>query len=208
MTSVQVVVDGDLDAAQTPAGGSRRPLAGDRGDRHDDRTRHRPPPGGALRLTLKLHEVVADWNPPNGFDHVAFSVFFARQGDAGGVAAMPQQNADLADGLRWHLRLRAHGWSNTLFSATGASATADGTVVSAAPRIDVDHDADTVTFTLPANALGDLRHPSATHIYVSTWDYDGGYRPLAPQASGNTFGGGEAREAKVMDDLVIRLPTR
>ncbi len=164
--------------------------------------------GGALRLTLKLREVVADRNPPNGFDHVAFSVFFARQGDAGGVAAMPQQNADLADGLRWHLRLRAHGWSNTLFSATGASATADGTVVSAAPRIDVDHDADTVTFSLPANALGDLRHPSATHIYVSTWDYDGGYRPLAPQTSGNTFGGGEAGAAKVMDDLVIRLPTR
>jgi hypothetical protein len=39
-------------------------------------------------------------------------------------------------------------------------------------------------------------------------DYDGGYRPLAPQASSNTFGGGEAGEAKVMDDLVIRLPTR
>ncbi len=164
--------------------------------------------GGALRLVLKLRDVVSGWNPPNGFDHVAFSVFFARQGDDGGVAAMPQQNADLPDGLRWHLRLRAHGWSNALFSATDASATADGTVVSAAPRIDVDHAADTVTFTFPANALGDPRHPTITHMYVSTWDYDGGYRPLAPQATGNTFGGGEAGEAKVMDDLVIRLPIR
>ncbi len=162
--------------------------------------------GNALRLTLKLRDVVSGWNPPNGFDHVAFSVFFARHGDDAGIAAMPQQNADLPDGLRWHLRLHAHGWSNALFSATGASATADGTVVSAPPRIDVDHDADTVTFTLPANALGDPRHPPATHLYVSTWDYDGGYRPLAPQATGNTFGGGEAGEAKVMDDLVIRLP--
>ena len=164
--------------------------------------------GGALRLILKLRDVVSDWNPPNGFDHVAFSVFFARQGDDTGIAAMPQQNADLPDGLRWHLRLRAHGWSNALFSETDASATADGAVVSAAPRIDVDRDANTVTFTLPANALGDPRHPSATHLYVSTWDYDGGYRPLAPQATGNTFGGGEAGEAKVMDDLVVGLPAK
>lgn len=169
--------------------------------------------GNALRLTLKLREVVSGWNPPNGFDHVAFSVFFAGPGSDGGVAAMPRQNAELPDGLRWRLRLRAHGWSNTLFSATGASATGDGTAVSAAPRIDVkriegDRDADTVTFTLPANALGDPRHPPATHIYVSTWDYDGGYRPLAPQATGNTFGGGTAGEAKVMDDMLIRLPAK
>ena len=79
-------------------------------------------------------------------------------------------------------------------------------MVSAAPRIDVDPNADTVTFTLPANALGDARLPSATHLYIPTWDYDGGYRPLAPQATGNTFGGGKAGEAKVMDDLVIPLP--
>lgn len=280
MTSVQVVVDGDLNAAQTvpvdrdgrwratvatdamiepgiahravardPATGTAtaarafevarewtrlvavdHPVGDDTGpsghDTYPDDAGWRTPrpddllgaevwrSGGALRLTLKLREVVSDWNPPNGFDHVAFSVFFARQGDAAGVVAMPQQNADLPDGLRWHLRLRAHGWSNALFSATGASATADVTVVSAAPRIDVDHDAGTVTFTLPANAPGDARLPSATHLYVSTWDYDGGYRPLAPQATGNTFGGGkarearEAREAKVMDDLVIRLPAR
>ena len=117
---------------------------------------------------------------------------------------MPQQNATLPDGMRWHLRLRAHGWSNALFDAQGASATADGTVVAFAPRISVDRAANTVTFTLPARALGDS-DLSGARIHVTTWDYDGGYRPLAPQATGNTFGGGDADGPKVMDALSIRI---
>ena len=164
--------------------------------------------GGALRLTLKLREVVAGWNPPNGFDHVAFTVFFELPGRDAGVAAMPQQNADLPDGMRWHLRLRANGWSNTLFRAAGASAGEDGTVVGIAPRIDVNRGAGTVSFTLPASALGSPRRLSAAKIHVATWDYDGGYRPLTAQATGNTFGGGAAGEPKVMDDLTIALPAR
>lgn len=161
--------------------------------------------GGALRLTLKLRGIVSTWNPPNGFDHVVFNVFIEAPGRDGGTTAMPQQNATLPDGMRWHLRLRAHGWSNALFAAQGASTTADGTVVASAPRISVDRTANTVTFTLPARALGsaDL---SGARIHVSTWDYDGGYRPLAPQATGNTFGGGDADGEKVMDAITIKIP--
>jgi hypothetical protein len=48
---------------------------------------------------------------------------------------------------------------------------------------------------------------SGAKIYVTTWDYDGGYRGLAPQAQPYAMGGGAADAPKVMDDsVVIVLP--
>jgi hypothetical protein len=45
-------------------------------------------------------------------------------------------------------------------------------------------------------------------ILVTTWDYDGGYRALAPQAQGHVIGGGDAAtDPRVMDEsAVIVLP--
>lgn len=161
--------------------------------------------GDALRLRLTLPTLVSEWNPLLGFDHVAFSVFIELPGRPGGAVAMPQQNADLPDGMRWHLRLRTWGWSNALFTSEGASASADGTVAATAARVDVDRERNTITWTLPARAMGgaDL---SGARIHITTWDYDGGFRPLAPEASGNTFGGGAATDPKVMDAMTIVLP--
>jgi glycosidase len=165
--------------------------------------------GGALRLQLKPRALMADWNPPNGFDHVAFTVFIEIPGRDGGATAMPGQNAMLPDGMRWHLRLRTFGWSNVLFSAEGATATADGAAIGAA-HLELDREAGTVTYTFPARAFGDGDAGpvdlAGARIYVSTWDYDGGFRALAPEASGNTFGGGAPDGPKVMDDVLIRLP--
>ena len=140
--------------------------------------------GGALRIDLGMHRVTRSWNPANGFDHVAFSIFVDLPGAAGGATAMPLQNATLPEGMRWHLRLRAHGWSNALFSSEGASATTDGTPVTPAARIEVDAARNVVSFVIPAAALGGRASLSGARVYVSTWDYDGGWRALAraPQA--------------------------
>lgn len=163
--------------------------------------------GGALKVRLRLHEVVAAWNPPNGFDHVAFTLFLQLPGREGGARTMPQQNAMLPEGMRWHYRLRAHGWSNALFDAREASEASEGTVAAASAQIDVDRAQRTVTFTFPARVLGQAPSLSGAKLYVSTWDYDGGFRPLAPQARANAFGGGAARDPLVMDDTaVITLP--
>ena len=51
--------------------------------------------GGALKLELRMHDVTAAWNPANGFDHVAFTLFLELPGRDGGVRAMPLQNASL-----------------------------------------------------------------------------------------------------------------
>lgn len=161
--------------------------------------------GGALRLRFKLRTLMSEWNPLLGFDHLALSVFIELPGRDGGVAALPHQNATLPEGMRWHRRLRTYGWSNAFFVSDGASATADGTVAATAARLEVDRATNTLIYTLPARALGEVDFAGA-RIYAATWDYDGGFRPLAPEASGNTFGGGAADGAKVMDDLMIRLP--
>ena len=121
---------------------------------------------------------------------------------------MPGQNDVLPGGMRWNLRLRAHGWSNALFAAEGADATQDGRAAVPAAAIVAEADSDTVTFTFAAAALGNPASLSGTKIYVNTWDYDGGYRPLEAAPAGMRFGGGDgARDPLWMDArAVIELP--
>jgi glycosidase len=161
--------------------------------------------GRALKVELRMAAISTGWNPANGFDRVAFTLYLHLPGQPGGATALPQQNAQMPDGLRWHRRLRSHGWSNALFGAEGADARNDGITLPAAARIAVDREAATVTFTLPAQAIGDAATLDGAKLYVTTWDYDGGYRALGPTPGGHTFGGGPADGAKVLDDALVEL---
>ena len=163
--------------------------------------------GSALKLELTMNRVSTRWNPANGFDHVAFTVFFERPGLDGGASVMPLQDATLPDGMRWHRRLRVHGWQNALFASTGARADNEGTPVTPGADIEVDKSRNTISFVLGSAALGGPLPLSGTKVYVTTWDYDSGYRALAPEAQGSTMGGGAPGQPKVMDDSpVIVLP--
>jgi carbohydrate-binding DOMON domain-containing protein len=162
--------------------------------------------GGALRLDLQTARVTTSWNPANGFDHVAFTVYIELPGQAGGAQVMPLQGADLPEGMRWHRRLRVHGWSNALFSAEGARSDHEGSPLAGGAKINVEAATHTVSLLLPAAALGNLPSLAGARIYVTTWDYDGGYRALAPQAAAHGLGGGEPGEPKVMDSALVLLP--
>ena len=171
--------------------------------------------GGALRLALTTNKITNGWSPQNGFDRVAFTVYVELPPQAGGApnnapsaSVMPMQFAQLPAGMRWHYRLRVTGWSNTLSSAEGASASHEGRLVAQAAQIAVDRASNTVTLTLPPGALGRPATLSGAKIYITTWDYDGGYRALSPQAQPYSIGGGDpASDARVMDDsAVIVLP--
>jgi glycosidase len=164
--------------------------------------------GTAMKIALTMNSVTTPWNPPNGFDHVAFNIYLQIAGRDDGASVMPQQNASLPAGMRWQYRLRAHGWSNALFAAAGASAGNEGTATTPAAGIEVDAAKRTISFTLSGAALGKLASLSGVKVYVSTWDFDGGPRPLAAQPGQSTFGGGDgARAPLVMDDTaVITLP--
>lgn len=163
--------------------------------------------GGALRIDLRMNTVTASWNPANGFDHVAFTIFVQMPGMADGATVMPLQNATLPGGMRWHYRLRAHGWSNALFAASGASATQEGAATMPAATIAVDRDAGMVSFILPSAALGNAKSLAGAKVHVTTWDYDGGYRALTPEATSHGFGGGNgAADPLVLDDASVALP--
>ncbi len=178
--------------------------------------------GDALRLDLTMHKLTTLWKPTHGFDHVAFTVFVelpdaiqdatqdVGRGKPAGATVMPLQDASVPAGMRWHLRLRVGGWTNAAFSDEGASASAEGRPLSPAPTLQVDKASHTVSLVLPASLLsvaGRLPVLSGAKIYVTTWDYDGGYRGLSPQAQPYAMGGGAADAPKVMDDsVVIVLP--
>jgi hypothetical protein len=156
--------------------------------------------GGALRIALRMHDVVSQWNPPQGFDHVAFTIAVELPGAPDGSRVLPLQHARLPGNMRWHYRLRANGWSVASFGAAGASDDNEGTAGGASADIRVDKASRTITFTIPASALGDRPSLAGARVYVTTWDYDGGYRALAPQAQPAVFGGGDgARDPLVMD---------
>jgi hypothetical protein len=152
-----------------------------------------------------MHDVVSQWNPTYDFDHVALTLFVQLPGARGGSRAMPLQHATLPGDMRWHYRLRANGWSLAAFSASGASDRNEGTPA-ASPDIAVDKANDSITFTIPATALGDLPSLAGAKLYVTSWDYDGGYRALAPQPQPAAFGGGDGtRDPLVMDatDVIV-----
>jgi glycosidase len=164
--------------------------------------------GSSLRVVLRMHELVAEWNPVNGFDHLAVTLFIELPANTVGSATMPLQNASLPEGMRWNVRLRAGGWSNSLFRADGASATNEGRQVSPVADLKVDRANNSLAFTIPASALGNPQSLSGARLFVTTWDYDGGYRPLQAKPDHHRFGGatGDA-DPLVMDaSAVITLP--
>ncbi|WP_395787277.1 alpha-amylase family glycosyl hydrolase [Aquimonas sp.] len=164
--------------------------------------------GGSLRLDITLAGLSQDWNPANGFDRVALTVYIELPDQANGLQLMPLQNDELPDGLRWHRRLRVHGWSNVLFSPDGAATDSEGTPVGSA-GIEVDREASQIRLSLPARALGSLSELAGARLYVTTWDYDGGYRRLSPAGGSMQFGGGDGeRDPLWMDALRIDLPQR
>ena len=164
--------------------------------------------GGALRVDVQTAKLTTFWNPPNGFDHVNFTVFIQLPGREGGATVMPLQDGSLPAGLRWHLRLRAGGWSNALYADEGASATSEGRPLTPGAALRVDPATQTVSFTLPASAFGaGAAGLSGARVLVTTWDYDGGYRALEPVAQPYAMGGGGIGQPKVMDaSPVITLP--
>lgn len=61
--------------------------------------------------------------------------------------------------------------------------------------------AKTVFFIVSKKALGTSSTLSGVKVYTSTWDYDGGYRPLVQKTAQWAFWGGNgATDPLVLDD--------
>jgi glycosidase len=159
--------------------------------------------GSAMKVEVTLGGLVGLWNPPNGFDHIALTAFIGLPGASGGSAVMPLQNAELPGGMRWHKRLRTHGWSNAWFDAAGATTDKEGTPYSPGAALKADRSQRTITFIVPAKALGNPATVSGAKLYLNTWDYDAGYRALNPEGGTMAFGGGKSNDAKILDETPV-----
>ena len=166
--------------------------------------------GQALRLTVQLRQLTTTWNPANGFDHVAFTLFLELPGQEGGSRAMPLQGGDLPEGMAWHRRLRVHGWSNALFSAEGAGPASEGQPHAPGAALTARAAQNELVITLPAAALPPGTDLNGARLFLSTWDWDGGYRELAEQPGPHTLGGRRsASDPRWMDaigPITLRKP--
>jgi hypothetical protein len=101
--------------------------------------------GEVLKLTLTMQQLTDDWLPSNGFDNVAFSIFFDLSGNQlqheqmqQGMRSLPLINATMPKGWQWQLGHVVYGWGNTTFSSQGASATHQGKKYGVAPQVAVN----------------------------------------------------------------------
>jgi glycosidase len=163
--------------------------------------------GRNLRVTLTMGTVSSIWNPVFGFDHVCVNIYVEVPG-ADGVEVLPLANATAPEGMRWAYRSLSGGWINALYRAQGASAGSPGASAGPPPEVSVDREAATIQFFFPPQALGNPTSLSGVRIYVTTWDYDGGYRALVPEAEQWKFSGADDTVAPlVMDDIpVLTIP--
>lgn len=166
--------------------------------------------GQALRLTVQLRQLTTSWNPANGFDHVAFTLFLELPGQNGGSRVMPLQGGELPDGMVWHRRLRVHGWSNALFSAEGAGPDSEGQPHAPGAALEARAARHELVVTLPASTLPPGTDLNGVRLFLSTWDWDGGYRELAEQPGSHTLGGRRsASDPRWMDaigPITLRKP--
>lgn len=163
-----------------------------------------------LRVNVTMADFSTVWNPPNGFDHVAFNLYFSLPGQTGAATVMPKLNGSVPAGFAWSLNQFTFGWTNVMYTSAGADANTYGGVA-AAPLVTADAPSKTVTFTYDRNAYG-LASWSGVKIYLATWDYDGignAFRPLLPVAGQWAMGGGgpvdpltgQSPDPKIMDDV-------
>jgi glycosidase len=152
-----------------------------------------------MKLVFTMADLTTTWNPQNGFDHVAFTIFFEVPGQ-GGATVLPLLHASAPPGFTWRFAQTTYGWSNLMHTSSGASATDPG-ALGTSPTISVDAAARAITFTYNRNAYG-LSSWSGVRIYATTWDIDGlsgGYRTLSPAGEQYNYGGGAATDPYIMD---------
>ncbi|MFD2096444.1 alpha-amylase family glycosyl hydrolase [Corallincola platygyrae] len=201
-TGVEVSQDDLLDDDNGPNGGYTYPQDESYSRQQDIEQVSLLASGSNLTVTLKMQEITQTWNPTNGFDHASLHLFFDLPGQEG-LTVLPELNAAAPADFSWNLAHRVYGWNNLMYGTEGADADTRGENLGFAPTVEVDAEARTISFSYDGNALGVADWTDAK-VYAATWDIDGisdSLRTLSPAGAQWEFGGGEASEPKIMDDI-------
>ena len=146
--------------------------------------------GNRLRVEVDMREISTAWNPSNGFDHVSLQLYLDVPGIASARSASSmEQRGALPDGMQWNRMLRIHGWSNGLYSVDDSGAFVG---LSETAKISVDRVRSRITMDFSASSLGLPSSLDGVKLWLNTWDFDGGLRPLTPVATPGSFGGGQS----------------
>ncbi|WP_281517173.1 glucodextranase DOMON-like domain-containing protein, partial [Vibrio parahaemolyticus] len=162
--------------------------------------------GSNVRLTFTMDKITDTWLPPNGFDHVGFTIFIDLPEEAAtNLSELPKINASMPSGT-WSRNAVIFGWQSSIYNTKGANATTWGEAVTPAPMVTVDKANNTISMDFASDALGRPESLDGIRFYVTTWDLDGlsaTYRPLEQDKGPWNFSGGASDESKIWDDLPI-----
>lgn len=162
--------------------------------------------GSNVRLTFTMDKITDTWLPPNGFDHVGFTIFIDLPEEAAtNLSELPKINASMPNGT-WSRNAVVFGWQSSIYNTKRANATTWGEAVTPAPMVTVDKANNTISMDFASDALGRPDSLDGIRFYVTTWDLDGlsaTYRPLEQDKGPWNFSGGASDESKIWDDLPI-----
>lgn len=156
--------------------------------------------GDVLELELRMRATSADWQPSNGFDHVAFTTFIELPGQAG-MTRSDDINAVMPNGFGWSAAHTLFGWGNSIMLPTNRR-------IGRAPKVQVDHARKTITISYSAKALG-VETWNGARLYVTTFDREGEGELRRTTATGGPMAfRGSPDGPRIMDDMLIEIGPR
>jgi hypothetical protein len=163
--------------------------------------------GRDLKMELLMSRVTDSWNPPEGYDHVYFGVYFQFPGRTG-LDALPKLGAKV-QGFRWDAGFLLYGWGSRSFSARGSDAGAYGPPLPGEVKQSANPARRTVNFMFSERCFGKLKTFAGARVLITTWDgYLGELRALSAAPEDWAFSvadGGPLDAPKIYDHIVIDL---
>lgn len=134
--------------------------------------------GRDLKLRLRMTEVTDEWNPPHGFDHVYFSVFFDFPG-VPGRRFFPKLGYARED-FDFNAGFLLYGWDMRSFGAEDSTPAAYGKPLVGDVQAKADKERNLVEFTFSSAFFAPLADFAGLKVFIATWDgYLGELRAVA-----------------------------
>lgn len=163
--------------------------------------------GRDLSVELLMSRVTDSWNPPEGYDHVYFGVFFEFPGRPG-ISALPKMGASVP-GFKWDSGFLLYGWGSRSFSAKGSGPDAYGPPLPGEVKQSADPARRTVRFHFSERCFGRLKGFAGARMLITTWDgYLGELRALSAAPEDWAFSvadGGPLDAPKIYDHILLEL---
>lgn len=163
--------------------------------------------GRDLKMELLMSRVTDSWNPPEGYDHTYFGVFFQFPGRPG-IEALPKMGAKVP-GFRWDAGFLLYGWGSRSFSAKGSSVDAYGPPLPGEVKQSANPARRTVNFLFSERCFGKLKTFAGAKVLITTWDgYLGELRAVSATPEDWAFSvadGGPLDAPKIYDHILLDL---